>query len=465
MLLLVLFACSPEVGDPGEVATTSSPTSSSPTDPSDTDTDGTTDTDDTTDTDTADTPPGDGVTWQRDIRPIMDGHCIECHADGAIAPFSFEDWETVSIMAPSIVGSVEAGTMPPYQFDEDCQPTASHLPLDDEEQALFTAWADDGYIEGDEADYVPDPVEVAELPPFDIEFRPVEPFEVDLTRPDFYRCMVSDTVFEEDTWITGTDALIDNPEFVHHLLYYTVPAAQADTLQAMDDADPGPGIACYDDWSFWMTPGLESIGGWAPGNDPHYQDPDGEERVGAFLVRAGSLVIIEGHFNSIATEDVAATDSSGFGAWTLPKGENPDDIHFVWQAADWNLNIPAGAEAHVEGASTTVPFDAEIVSANAHMHLLGTRMESTITRSDGSTVCTTRVEPYDFDWQWNYRFAEPVAVQAGDVIDMTCTYDNTAANQPIIDGEQQEPRDVHYGDGTTDEMCINYFVMSVPYEP
>jgi len=29
---------------------------------------------------------------------------------------------------------------------------------------------------------------------------------------------------------------------------------------------------------------------------------------------------------------------------------------------------------------------------------------------------------------------------------------------------QQEPRDVGYGDGTQDEMCFNFLMLSVPYE-
>jgi hypothetical protein len=43
---------------------------------------------------------------------------------------------------------------------------------------------------------------------------------------------------------------------------------------------------------------------------------------------------------------------------------------------------------------------------------------------------------------------------------LTCEYDNSAANQPVIDGVQQPPKDVAWGEGTADEMCLNYFAIS-----
>ena len=43
----------------------------------------------------------------------------------------------------------------------------------------------------------------------------------------------------------------------------------------------------------------------------------------------------------------------------------------------------------------------------------------------------------------------------------TCAYDNSAANQPVINGEHVEPRDVTWGEGTLDEMCLLYVQQEV----
>jgi hypothetical protein len=45
---------------------------------------------------------------------------------------------------------------------------------------------------------------------------------------------------------------------------------------------------------------------------------------------------------------------------------------------------------------------------------------------------------------------------------MTCVYDNSAAHQPVVNGVQQAPRDVAWGEGTLDEMCLTYAVVLVP---
>ena len=43
---------------------------------------------------------------------------------------------------------------------------------------------------------------------------------------------------------------------------------------------------------------------------------------------------------------------------------------------------------------------------------------------------------------------------------MGCTWDNSASNQPIVDGEVKEPVDVAWGAGTSDEMCLSGFYVT-----
>ena len=48
---------------------------------------------------------------------------------------------------------------------------------------------------------------------------------------------------------------------------------------------------------------------------------------------------------------------------------------------------------------------------------------------------------------------------------MGCTWDNSASNQPIIDGVAKEPVDVAWGEGTSDEMCLGGFYATAQVEP
>jgi hypothetical protein len=60
------------------------------------------------------------------------------------------------------------------------------------------------------------------------------------------------------------------------------------------------------------------------------------------------------------------------------------------------------------------------------------------------------------------RLKQPLLVQPGDVIEMQCRYDNSAANQPSYQGKQQMPRDVNWGENSTDEMCLGILLWGQP---
>ena len=53
-----------------------------------------------------------GVSYYRDIRPIIEDKCVACHAQGSVA-FSFEDPERAYDFRAAIVGAVAARRMPP----------------------------------------------------------------------------------------------------------------------------------------------------------------------------------------------------------------------------------------------------------------------------------------------------------------------------------------------------------------
>ena len=85
---------------------------------------------------------------------------------------------------------------------------------------------------------------------------------------------------------------------------------------------------------------------------------------------------------------------------------------------------------------------------------------------DGSEECLVDIPNWDFNWQQTYAFLEDeiLVAQPGDEFRLTCVYDNSEANQPVVNGEQLEPRRVRWGDGTLDEMCLNYITTIEPFE-
>jgi hypothetical protein len=51
-------------------------------------------------------------------------------------------------------------------------------------------------------------------------------------------------------------------------------------------------------------------------------------------------------------------------------------------------------------------------------------------------------------------------VKPGDQLSIECHWNNSAANQPLVDGKKLEPRDVDWGESTTDEMCLGLLYVS-----
>ncbi|MEO8701998.1 MAG: hypothetical protein ABI867_18275, partial [Kofleriaceae bacterium] len=93
----------------------------------------------------------------------------------------------------------------------------------------------------------------------------------------------------------------------------------------------------------------------------------------------------------------------------------------------------------------------EIHNVMLHMHELGSIGRVAIQRANGTTECLLNIPEWDFHWMADYYFATPVRIDPGDKLVVECHWDNTAANQKIVNGEQQTPRTLHWGND--EEMC------------
>ena len=86
-----------------------------------------------------------------------------------------------------------------------------------------------------------------------------------------------------------------------------------------------------------------------------------------------------------------------------------------------------------------------------HMHNIAETGRVTLIRENGTEQVIIDIRDWDFNWQSTYRLEREVIVFPGDRVRLECTWDNSASNQVIVDGVQQAPRYVEWGDGTGDE--------------
>jgi hypothetical protein len=412
-----------------------------------------------------------GRTYYKDVRPLIAQHCLECHTVGGIGPFQFDSYEAVSSLAPTIFDAVNDGRMPPWPARQDCHPLRDVRSLAVEEIQIIADWIANDTAEGDPADYVEPMRMTRDLGTPTVQMDAGEGYVPDASLDDEYRCFVLDGTFEEDTFVTAMDIIPGVREQVHHVQIHRIPGSSIASARSTDAAAPGLGYQCFG--GVGVT-GSENMFSWRPGATAIvFEEGD------AGFIEAGSGVVIQVHYNNqfIPIGESPKPDLTKIALWTMPEGELPDRI-VTRTGTTSGVNIPAGDADVVSESSRAMSsvstvgagflgvggtyIAGEIIGMTPHMHSLGTRLSSEIVRADGTRSCMVDVPNWSFEWQLDYLFNTPVTYATGDRLTIKCEYDNSPENQPVINGEQVTPRNITWGEGSLDEMCLNYVWVRYP---
>ncbi|MFO7561397.1 MAG: hypothetical protein R6X02_02035 [Enhygromyxa sp.] len=411
-------------------------------------------------------------TYWRDAKAVLDHKCANCHVDGEIAPFSLSTYEQVAAVAPILPYSIEQGIMPPWPPGEGCNEYRHSRALDEAERELLLTWLDEGAPEGDPADE-PAPADDDEPAPefhADLTLQMLEPY-TPTQSPDDYRCFVIPWDGPKP-WVTGFRVVPDQRSIVHHVIAFAIDPAQAAIVDNLDANEEGPGYTCFGD------PGLQDarwLGSWAPGGAAMVF-PEG---TGSRL-EPGSRVVMQVHYNTSAAGPVA--DQSAIELSLADAVERPlittPATKIGWVLGSDPMIIPAGDPevthateidlrsgywaTRVAGTGVAPGEDLVLHTLGLHMHQLGVRGRISIIRANGEQDCALEIPAWDFGWQNGYQLVEPIRIAPGDKVGLQCWWDNSAENQPIIDGEKVEPIDVAWGEGTRDEMCLAILSVTRP---
>jgi hypothetical protein len=407
-----------------------------------------------------------GVTYEQDIAPLVQARCQSCHVASGIAPFALTTYDEVFAMRGAMRAAVESKKMPPFLASKSCTDYYGDLTLSDDEIALFGKWIDDGSPRGtpDPSRQLPDGIDIQALPRVDATIGMAEQYTPQ-TRPDEYRCFVLDWNEATDKYVTGMRVLPGNPKIVHHVIAFLALPSEVADLQQRDAADPRPGYECFG------GPGGQIrnwLGSWAPGIAGGIYPPNT-----GLKVQAGSKVVLQMHYN-LQSAPADASDQTQLQVMLADTVERPAVI-MLWANPTWSDNhsgmeIPAFQSdvmheftydpTPVQGVISEGALkngqDLHIYAAGTHMHLLGKSSKLEILRAGdpAQSECVLDIPQWDFHWQRQYPLAHDKVFHPGDQLRITCHWDNSAAAQPYINGVQQMPHDVNWGEGTGDEMCL-----------
>ncbi len=364
--------------------------------------------------------PGGAVpTYHGDVAAIVQERCLECHREGGAGPFAFGSYGELVKRRALVREVLEGGQMPPWSAAGG--PWADARGLTEEERETLVRWLDGGVEEGDPAEG-PEPRVFPEewhigggKPDVVLEFPEAVrvPAEGDLP----YEHVVVETRFPEDRWVREVEIIPGEKRVVHHV---SVTLGES----------PTPGGS-----------GIFAV--YVPGSG-HVSYPEGMAK----RLPAGSALVFEMHYTPVGKEVEDVTRLGMVFAESAPEHEVLSGA-----VAGIRLRIPPGEAGHREAAKFRLREDVAVLSVMPHMHWRGKAFMMSAARPDGEEVEMLRVPRYDFNWQWTYRYAEPLRLPAGTWLSVEGVFDNSADNPANPD----PTKTVRWGQQSSDEMLVGYF--------
>ncbi|HEU4752526.1 MAG TPA: redoxin domain-containing protein, partial [Armatimonadota bacterium] len=341
-----------------------------------------------------------GVSYHKDVEPILQESCQSCHRPGQVAPFSLLTYADAKSWAQEIKTFTAGRQMPPWKAEPGHGDFQDPRRLSDEQIATLAKWVDAGAPEGSPKD-APPARQWADgwmLGKPDLVLSMPDDFRVDATGDDVFRCFVLQTGLTEDREVVAVEIRPGNPRVVHHVLNFIDVSGKGRALDAKDAApgyDSGPGGIGF------LPAG--GVGGWAPGNLPRFL-PKG---VGRRLPK-GSDIVMQVHYHKTGKPEV---DRTSIGLYFAK--EPVEKQMRTWPLTNFAIDIPPGEARHELRASMRVPVDVHLLTVTPHMHLLGREMRVTATLPDGTKQDLVLIKDWVYRWQDTYRYKEPVAIPKG----------------------------------------------------
>ena len=326
---------------------------------------------------------------------------------------------------------------------------------------------------------------------FAISDTPYVPNKADT---DDYHCFVIQPGLKRDVMVTGVNVTPDNKRTVHHAILFKIDGDAKREALEREKASGGKGWTCFGGPDVGgPAAGGNWVGAWAPGaGDGHF--PDG---VGVSLPQ-DAIIVMQMHYN-LANE--SGPDRSRVTLSLAPEGKPLTSLKTGLNIAPVELPCADGLKTpacdrekviaqniakfgpvagfvpkamleqckqDVSRYQTSVgdasrltatcdriaKTDLTLHAVAGHMHMRGKSIKLEVNPGTNAAKTLLHIPRWDFHWQGNYWFQTPIQLKKGDVLRISCTFDNSTANQPVIAGKPLEPHYVVWGEGTTDEMCL-----------
>jgi hypothetical protein len=380
-------------------------------------------------------PAAPDVTYTRDIAPILQRSCENCHRAGGGGPMPLTTYDEVRPWARAIkqrtgIGP-HAGVMPPWYMEKNIgiQQYKDDPSLSPKEIAAIARWADTGAPRGNPADMPPprswgdantwrigtpdlivktkDILVKANAPDW---WGEIEPVEIPLEE-DRYVLAVEIKEVNDATLHNGGRDTVGGLFVWHHLIYRT----QVGLDQPSDEE---------------LAAGSDTVVSWPVhevGRNPDYFDPKS-----AVLLKKGSFIVSDSLHTHSSGRDVRS--HLEFGYKLAPKGYKPEYKRAAFGLGNGvDIDIRAMEKDQMLHAYTVLQQNTKIISFEPHLHAPGNRM--CLEAIWGYNIQTLSCVGYDHNWVRGYSYADDAAplLPKGTILHIIGYFDNTPGNRNVPD--------------------------------
>jgi hypothetical protein len=307
---------------------------------------------------------------------------------------------------------------------------------------MIPQWSQEGSKEGRAGDLPPVPTwpEGWTLGSPDLVLELPEAFELAADGADVYRNFVLSVPLDKPVYVRSLEFNPGNPRVVHHAFVWLDPTRES---RRLDEESPEPGFG--DLVSMKLPDSIINPGdggfflGWNPGKRVFrgYDDM-------SWPLAATNDVVLQLHLRpSGRIERVRPSIAFYFAE------KPPTRFPLVIGLRRAFLDIPAGEQNYSFETHYTLPVDVDVLAILPHAHYIGKELQGYAELPDGTKKWLIHIADWDFNWQGDYRYEQPLFLPKGTRITQRYTYDNSSSNprNPV-----SPPKRVRYGASSLDEM-------------
>jgi hypothetical protein len=384
-------------------------------------------------------------TFYKDVLPILQNRCQQCHRAGEAAPMALMTYEQVRPWAKAIREAVLKRLMPPWFADPAIGKFANDHSLKAEELETLVSWVDQGAKAGNPQEAPPQRqfVEGWNIGQPDVVFEMPREHPVPASGTIEYTYFVLPTGFQEDKWVRMAEVRPGNRQVVHHVIAFIREPGSKWLKEAKygEPYIPPPGTGDRGQG--------ENLVGYAPGMPPRILRENE-----AILIKAGSDIVFQMHYTA---NGKATTDKTRIGL--VFAKQPPQQRVTTLAASNMRFVIPPGVDNYKVSGRLQLQADATLRFLMPHMHLRGKAFAFRAIYPDGRVEELLRVPRYDFNWQLAYELAEPKPLPKGTIIEADGYFDNSPNNPNNPDPKAE----VRFGEQSWEEMMFGFF--EVAFDP